>query len=209
MLKKLCTLGGLLLALVIASSAHATVLVTYDATPLANGATAYDLYFTDDSGVDGSWFAQNWTFAGDIKQRLAFGITAITKEAEADTYDALQGSGSGYKKLEDTWVGAAFTVFPLDTSQTPSPPNPLEQPGLFKATAGSDAANKLSKVLFVHLVAEGPVSYSGSIARTGASGLIPFSGVLAVPEPSSIVLGGLGGLAICCLVVRRRVSALR
>jgi len=204
MLKKLCTLGSLLLA-----PARATVLVTYDATPLASGATAYDLYFNDDSGVDGSWFAQNWTFTGDIQQKLAFGINAVSKEVDANTYDALQGSGSGYKKLEDSWVGAAFTVFPLDNSQTPPPPNPLEQSGLFQVAGGTDAANKLSKVLFVHLVADGPIAYSGSIARTGSAVLLPFSGVLAVPEPSSIVLGALGGLAICCLLVRRRVSALR
>jgi hypothetical protein len=209
MFKTRCTLGGLLLALVVGSPLQATVFLTYDATPLAGGAVAYDLYFNDDSATEGTWFAQNWTFSGDIKQTLAFSITPVSKEADANNYDALQFAGSLYKKLEDTWVGGGFTAFPSDTSQIPPPPNPLEQPGLFSVTAGSDAANKLSKVLFVHLVADGPISYSGSIARTGVDGLIPFSGVLAVPEPSSVVLGGLGALAVGFVAMRRRKSTRR
>jgi hypothetical protein len=201
--------GGLLLALVIGSPLQATVFLTYNTTPLANGAIAYDLYFNDDSPVEGSWFAQDWTFTGDIQQKLAFGFTSVTKEAEANTFDALQGSGSGYKKLEDTWVGGAFTTFPVDSSQIPPPANPLEQVGLFKVAGGTDPSNKLSQVLFVHLVANGPVSYTGSIARTGFSELLPFSGVLAVPEPSSMVLGACGGLAMAGVAIGRRRKVAR
>lgn len=209
MLEKRRIFGGLLLALVLGSPLQATVFLTYNTTPLANGATAYDLYFNDDSAVEGSWFAQDWTFTGDIQQKLAFGFTSITKEADANIFDALQGSGSGYKKLEDTWVGAAFTAFPVDSSQIPPPANPLEQVGLFKVAGGTDPSNKLSQVLFVHLVANGPISYTGSIARTGVTELLPFSGVLAVPEPSSMVLGAFAGLAAVGVAISRRKAARR
>lgn len=208
MLNKRYLLAGLL-ALAIAPRAQATVFLTYDITPLAGGAIAYDLYFNDDSGIDGTWFAQNWTFEGDIQQKLAFGINTVSKEVDADTFDALQNVGSGYKKLEDTWVGAAFTTFPLDTVHIPPPPNPLDQPGLFGVTAGTDPSNKLSTTLFVHLVANGPITYSGNIARSGSSQFLPFSGVLAVPEPSSIALATLGGLAIATVAIRRRKPARR
>jgi len=209
MLSTRCTLGGLFLALAVVSPLQATVFLTYDATPLAGGAIAYDLYFDDDSGVAGTWFAQNWTFTGDIQQTLAFGINTVSKEVDANTFDALQGVGSGYKKLEDTWVGAGFAAFPLDANQNPPPPNPLDQPGLFGVSAGSDPGNKLSKVLFVHIVADEPVAYSGNIARSGSTEFLPFSGVLAVPEPSSLALGAVGGLAIAGLVRRRRKSTRR
>ncbi|MGD9644236.1 MAG: hypothetical protein AB7U73_00900, partial [Pirellulales bacterium] len=168
----------------LAAPLSAAPLVTYTVTPLPGGLAAYDLYFEEDTGAAVTWFAQKWSFTGDIKQTLAFGTVPVMKEADANTYDALQVNGSNYKKLEDTWVGAAFVAFPLDTDLDPPPPNPLDEPGLFEVSSATDPTNKLSQVLFAHIVASGPVQYEGKIALSGSSQFFDQAGTLAIPEPS-------------------------
>lgn len=165
--------------LMMASSLRAGILVSYTSTPLSGGLVAYDIYLQDDTNNPGVWFAQEWSFTGNIQQTLAFGSTVVSKESDAILYNSIPGSG--YVLLQDTWVGSAWTNFP------PPSPNPLDQLGTFSFSAGTDAANKVATVLLAHIVADGPVQYSGLSTKSGLTAFVPASGVLVVPEPSTII----------------------
>ncbi|MGD9647197.1 MAG: PEP-CTERM sorting domain-containing protein [Pirellulales bacterium] len=172
--------------------AAAAPIVTSLVTDLGGGLSAYDVYL-DDPGSDAkAWFVTDFEFTGDIRQILAFGTLAASRESEASSLDGL----GGYLKPNDTWIGAAWSDFPS--------PGIVDTPGLFAITGGTGGGSAYTKVLLAHIVAEGSVDYAGRISRYTVPNGLEVSGTLAVPEPATGVLLASGALLSIAAVRRRR-----
>lgn len=186
----------------VAASASAAPIITADVADLGGGLLSYTVYVDDDANASASYFLDNLAFTGKILQDKA-GIKAANQNVIVDTEeDADAWDGANYDKLMDSWFTAPWTSNTVDPGFVDSLDGAA---GLldrtYAITAGSGGGSTLDKVQVAYIVAEGPISYAGLIGRQGAN--FGVQGVLAIPEPSTAILLGLGGLAMIGIARRR------
>jgi hypothetical protein len=182
-----------------AASASAAPIITADVADLGGGLLSYTVYVDDDANASASYFLDNLAFTGKILQDKAGGKNTVIVDTEddADNWD-----GINYDKLADSWFTAPWTdntVAPGFVDSLAGAAGLLDR--TYAITAGSGGGSTLDKVQVAYIVAEGPISYAGLIGRQGAN--FGVQGVLAIPEPSTAILLGLGGLAMIGIARRR------
>ena len=191
-----------LLSCVITSPAFAVIVqpdFLVSKTSLGGGLTGFTVTISDPSAQLGAFFLDHLTFTGPINQIKAFGAVDVNDEVAAATWNVTPGSG--YNKALDSYF---FTPFTANTVA----PGIVQGANSYAITAGSGGGNLLSSATVAYIVASGTVSYEGTVSRgVGASGAdFPVSGTLAVPEPGTMLLMGLGAM-IAIPALRRRRSA--
>lgn len=172
------------------STAMGAPIVTYAASS-SGGTSFFDVFIDDPGSVAGSYLVTNFQFIGNLLNNKAFGVLDVNKESDADSFAATPGSG--FVKNTDTWVGKSWTDFPGK--------GVISSPTLFQITAGTGGGSQFTKVQLAHIVATGNVDFSGTVSRAGQD--YEILGTLAVPEPTSVVLGACGALALAPVFVRR------
>ena len=151
----------------------------------------------DDGTAIGSW-AQNLTFTaldgGTINQLKAFVTIVVDKEADANVYDPLF-PGSGYQKAQDSWAYTPFAgIGPL--------PQFDETATTYYVHAGTPAGDDQGALDLSYVVLAGSarLQYEGTVSRGGQDYVV--SGIYEIPEPATMGLLALGGVAM--LLKRRR-----
>jgi hypothetical protein len=192
--------------------------ITVQATNLGGGLVAYDIGL-DDPNIEpdspfgvapGGVYQVDMTFTGNINQLLAFpGSLKIGVNTDTDAKNWSIVPGSGYDMNLDTWVYSnQFTSYLDPVNHQPLTGfafQAIEGPGSFHIVLNSGAVStggelKLDTVTLLHIVASGPIEYSGDIARGIGGTAYPYSyqGVINVPEPGTFILLAIGTAALVC-----------
>jgi hypothetical protein len=196
MLRKVFALAAVL---GLTAVAHAVPTLTYTTTDLGSGLTGYDFSVHGNDAANSSFFV-TITFAAtspgtatSLSQVKAFGAVTVNDQTNADTFNVT--GGSGYSKALDTYVynpfGANFNGTPVETTTT------------YQFSAGTGGGSALNDSLLAHIVANGSITYTGTISRSGLDTNVSgtASAGAPVPEPASLGVLALGGVA---LLARRR-----
>ena len=207
---------ALIMAVVGIAAGAAWAVPTYTYTAVDLGGGLYGFTFScDNVGQPASaWFAEmEWrgmtqteidqhcqccpgAIPGTINQLPAFGAIGVHCECIALDYDLHDPT---YDMSRDTWITEEFChAFSGGT--------PIEGANSFYVECGTAAGMQYVAVDHAYVVVDGSFAYEG---RLGV-GLVdpvwtPFSGYICIPEPATIGMLVLGGLA---LVRRRRRQAL-
>ena len=206
---------ALIMAVVGIAAGAAWAVPTYTYTAVDLGGGLYGFTFScDNVGQPASaWFAEmewrgmtqaevdqhcQWwpAIPGTIIQSNAFGVIPVHCECIALDYDLHDPT---YDMSRDTWITEEFChAFSGGT--------PIEGANSFYVECGTAAGMQYVAVDHAYVVVDGSFAYEG---RLGV-GLVdpvwtPFSGYICIPEPATIGMLVLGGLA---LVRRRRRQAL-
>lgn len=186
---------GLAAAAGLATSAAAQPTLSFESA--VNGAGQNVFTFSLNSASTGS-YAIELAFMGDILQQRAFGAVDVDTSGDAATFDG--NAAANYAQDEDTWYdGENFVAAnpgnnPFTGGVTSGYSE--EAGGIFMALGSGPGATS-SPYRVVQIVANGDVDWSGVVAQDGVDNQV---GGTTVPEPGSLALLGLGGLAM----LRRR-----
>jgi hypothetical protein len=182
------------LMLAMSSFSLGGVTMTWVATDLGSGLTAYDFTVASDDGhTDYSFATNNLVFTADsgvsFNQSLVNNMVGVDKESDANTWNGMMG----YSKALDTWyynvTNPWGVISPSNVSVSGTSVLTLNNLGLGQAYTES--------ALLIHIVADGNFSWTGGISRHGVT--TDVSG--QIPEPLTMSLLGVGGFG---LILKRR-----
>jgi hypothetical protein len=189
MIQKLSALAVLLGLAGVASAAPS---LTYTTTDLGGGLTAFDFFVSDPSGAGA--LSTDITFtaaAGHIINQVTFSTLNVDDEAQATAFNGL----SGYSKPFDTWIYDPFGANPSGVATTRTSTQ-------YEINAFSGASSNFTSGPLAHIVTDGTsINYAGLLSRSTDTPVSGTATVAAVPEPASLGVLALGGLA---LLARRR-----
>lgn len=192
-----------LFAMAVTSPAFAVIIqpnITVSAVSLGGGLSGYTVSIVDPSAAKGAFFLDHLTFTGPIGQLKAFGAIDVNDDTNANTFNVI--AAPAYQKALDSYFFAPFTANTVA-------PGITQTANTYAITAGSGGGNLISAATIAYIVGPsgGPdvVHYSGTVSRgVGNEGAdFQVAGVLAVPEPGTLALLGLGAM-IAIPVLRRR-----
>ena len=162
-------------------------------TDLGGGLTGYTLS-VDDGVTTGSW-ACELTFTGvgpalinQLKGDFLGTLLPVDLEEFADIFDS---GDPGYTKALDSWVFTPFAGIGPD-------PQFAETASSYYVHAGTPGATDVGATDVAYVVSDGLIGWEGTISRGG----LDYDTAGEVPEPATLVVLGLGGLA--ALLRRRR-----
>ena len=142
--------------------------VSYIATDLGNGLTAYDVYLDDPNNLQLSYFADSFQFNGAINQVSGPGSTNVHDNQTAASLDGI----GGYSKLNDSYFFKPWT----DNIQI----QPIVQTATtYSITAGTGGGSQYDVIQLARIVASGNVTFSGVVGRNAQA--TPVSGTLVAP----------------------------
>jgi len=159
------------------------------------------------NGSSNSWSANNW----NLNDYFQFAASSVGFSGITVSYDQV-GSATGPKTfaLQYSTDGSSFTQFGGSYSVLSAPTwNPNTPSGVagqsFSYDLSSITALNNATAIYFRVVDLSPTTggaINGGNVGTGGTGRID-NFIISVPEPSSIALAGLGGVA-CLLAFRRR-----
>ncbi|HEY4330058.1 MAG TPA: PEP-CTERM sorting domain-containing protein [Phycisphaerae bacterium] len=188
--------------LALASAASAAPSISFTATPLTGGLTAYDFTFHSNDALNSSGFVSiTFSSAAGINQ-----VSSILGAVDSSTNAAsLNGVGT-YLQAPDSWFDTPWALNGISITNFTN--GSVSGVGTTATTyginAGSGTGSQITDALFAHIVSAGPVTWSGSLSRNGVD--TPVSGgTSAVPEPAALSLLALAGAPL--LATRRKKTA--
>ncbi len=163
------------------------------------GGGFYRWTLTLDTDEIGDSFGLDLIFDGPIvnNQANVFGtLYHADTEAQAIQFDP----APDYDMDFDSWAGHPF-VTPIAGNHAPSA-GVTNAPGYMAVSMGTDPDSDVwgDGALAMQVVGTGEINVFGSIARNSANNPLAEGYVLEIPEPATMALMGLGGLAM----LRRR-----
>lgn len=216
MKKVLSAIGALLVMSSVATAAQigsGTILFTSGGTTVeldwtahddpGGGLTRYDVFIDDPLNNSLSYFLGALGFTGLINQDKAGSKNTIIVNSDDS---ALAFDGLNYDMTQDSFFFQPFTDNPVSPGITDSAAGAegvLSR--TYAITAGSGGGSALDYWQIAQIVASGDVAVAGALARNGVN--CPGQGTMTstpIPEPSTLVLLGLGVVGLVGLARRKR-----
>jgi hypothetical protein len=145
--------------------------VSYIATDLGNGLTAYDVYLDDPNNLQLSYFADSFQFNGAINQVSGPGSISVNDNQTAASLDGI----GGYSKIGDSYFYKPWTD---NQSQAI-----VQTATTYSITAGTGGGSQYDVIQLARIVASGNVTFSGVVGRNAQA--TPVSGTLVAPAAAS------------------------
>jgi len=184
---------GIACAVILASAslASAAPSLSFTTSSVGNGLTAYDFTVNGNDAASSSFFATiTFSTTGTINQIKFNGTTDVNDVTSATNFDNVLG----YSKAQDSWFYTPWS------SNVVTPPGITLTSSSYAIAAGTGGGSQLNSALFAHIVSSSPVSWSGTISRTGTDFTVSGS-TAPVPEPASLAVLSLASMT---LLARRR-----
>ena len=121
-----------------------------------------------------------------INQVKAFGVLPVDEEADAILCHDLNPP-PGYDMNLDTWIKDEFCFSFMFGS-------PIEGPNSYYVASGT--ASQYVIAPHAYIVSDGDVAFSGQLILGYLAVWLPVSGTSPIPEPATMLLLALGGLAL-------------
>ncbi len=185
------------------SNGSSVVDLNYTSIDIGGGLVRHDVFIDDPLNANASYFLQSLGFTGVIAQNQAFAFLAVDSSVQAAVFDA--NAAAGYSKSSDSFFFSPFAENTVAPGITDSAGAGLLQ-RTYSINAGSGGGSQLDLVQIAQIVTSSDVLVAGAIGRSGKT--FVGSGVMQVPEPSSLALFAIGTIWMVrhALVRRRRRS---
>ncbi|MBX7072873.1 MAG: PEP-CTERM sorting domain-containing protein [Pirellulales bacterium] len=167
-------------ALVATASAAPILNATY--TDVGGGYYAIDVTLDADDANLASFFLDQLTFTGGIKQTKAYSKIKVDTETNAAAFTA--DPLSGYDMDQDSWFSSPWTENLVS-------PSIVEAANSYAITAGTGGGSQLNTVPVGRIVANTNVDFAGIVARLAVE--YPLAGTFNIPTPLRYWVNAAGG----------------